>query len=753
MWRALPAWPALVPTLVALVLITIPGLGTLDYHACLILAPIVGLCAGHLVLRGPARLTDWLALVLAPLAALWFAAYWLPNCNLLYGSWFYVLGPGCSALVGAAWGRLASWLPVGPWLRVGAFWLLVLLSLVRPALHFYWNPQVFAFHGLVGWLAGALYEDAVTVRWPYIAYRLLDVAVWGPLLALPSPPLAALRTSAHARLLLALVIVAAVVSELRAGPERWRVTTTQIAAEALPVQVRVPAEGGVPALVLHLPAGPRWTWARTLLAEDVAFRAWQLRRWFGKAPTATIDVFLYPDADSKRDWMGAERVDMAKPWLRQVHMALPEYGASVLAHELAHVFASVAAPPPFAVPLRHGLIPDAVLIEGVAVAAEWPVRGGLDPHQQARAMRLLGLAPDLRTLFSPVGFFGQSSDRAYTLAGSFLRWLATTHGMPAVLRLYETADVEVATHLSLDELTLAWGVFVDDPRLHPLAAADIDRARARFERPGLFAQPCALEVGRCEVRAHQFWRTGRDLRAHAAWKSLVERVAAASGGAVAPDLTQAWAVSRFRAGETESALALLDQLAALPEATTKTTGPALNRLQRAQVWLLRGDLRLQAGDLAGALADWRDAAGLPVGEGTLRLLEVKRALLAQPDDLQFVQRVLAAGGPPIDAERMIDEFHASRPDQPVAAYLWARMHLLRDRPEEAAAVLHKTWPQLEKLTWTGRETARLLALDDARHGRCDRLAVWAALQFSTPAWWLPEYEARCRWARRASPTP
>ena len=68
-------------------------------------------------------------------------------------------------------------------------------------------------------------------------------------------------------------------------------------------------------------------------------------------------------------------------------MVLPEFGASVLKHELAHVFAAGLTDSPLGVPLRHGLVPDALLIEGVAMAAEWPLHEGLDLHQWAAAMR------------------------------------------------------------------------------------------------------------------------------------------------------------------------------------------------------------------------------------------------------------------------------------------------------------------------------------------------------------------------------
>ncbi len=741
--RAFTRLPVLLPTLVAVALTLVPGLGTLDYHACLALAPLVGLCAGHLALR-ISRPTEWVALLLGPLAVLCLAALWVPNCNLAYGLRFYVLGPLGSALVGAAWGRLAHRLPLRKCWQVLAFYAIVLASLVRPALHFYHHPQVFAFHGLVGWLAGALYEDAVTVRWSYVAFRLVEVALWGPLLVLPLDP-RRWRQDRRVSALLGLALTAAVVGEQRAGPEHWRVTTDQVIADALPIGLDVAAEKGVPALRLHLASARKFQPFLMLAAEDAAFRAFQLRQWFGVAPPGPLGLFLYPDADSKRTWMGAERVDMAKPWLRQVHMVMPEYGASVLTHELAHVYASAFGPQPFGVPLRHGVLPDAVLIEGVAVAAEWPVRAGLDPHQWARAMRQLGLAPDLRELLSPVGFFGQSSDRAYTLAGSWLRWLAETRGMAVVRRLYATADVQAATGQPFDTLAKDWGSFVDDPRLHPLTADDLERAKARFERPGLFQQPCALEVGRCGDRAVRWWRTGQDAQAETTWRSLVAHVQAASGGPPDPELQLAWAVSMQRIGRGDAALQMLEGLLALPEASTATVGPALNRLQRAQVWIELGDLLAQQGRVADARAAWLRAARLPIVEAMLRTLEVKRALTATPAGVRAVQRLLAAGAPPGPSEPVIDALHLELPDDAVATYLWARLHFLRD--PQSGAVQALAHLQLTDLPWTRREVERLLALDDARHGRCEDVATRAAL-WQPIAWWRAEFLERCAWRRR-----
>jgi len=725
-----PPVVALLPAIAALLLCFVPGFGVLDYHACLALSPIAGLCSGHVMMSALSRRLEpqrravaALALLGLPLAVFLAAMFAVPNCNIGYGLGFYLLGPCASALVGAGLGALAWLLLPGSRSRTTTlFYGLVLASAAQPLHHFYTQPQVYAFHGLFGYVAGALYEDAVALAWPYVSFRLLDVALWAPLLALaatvahsPLPRWQALRVALQRpalRIGLAVAAAALLSSQLRAERERWRIPAAAI-VNALPVHAIVHDASGAVVLRLHMPRDVRLAGDRERAVEDAAFRYASLRKWFAAAP-GVIDVFFYPDAASKQRWMGAHRVDMAKPWLRQVHMVLPDLGASVLTHELAHVFAARFAPAPFGVPLRGGLVPDAVLIEGLAVAAEWPHADGLDPHQWSRAMREVGLAPPLQTLFSTSGFFGQSSERAYTLAGSFLRWLLETRGMAVVARLYATADVQEATGQSLEVLVPQWQAFLGDDVRHPLTPGDLDRARARFERPGLFARPCALEAGRCVERAYDLWRTGRDRQAVGVWQSLVDRLRTAVHGALDPEWTVGWAEALSRVGSPRAATKLLNDL--LSERHD------LNRLQRARLLIVRGDLALQAGDVAGAERDWRTAMQSPIGQAAQRTLEVKRHLAALPDARPFVKALLAAGAPFSEPEPVLEALRAAVPGDPFARYLWARHAVLHADGDAGLRELKRLTPLFSGPL--ARECERLVALHLARRGQCGGLDAW-----------------------------
>lgn len=758
-FRALPIW---LPSVIAILLCAAPSLGVLDYHASLLLAPVVGLCAGVLVVRqlrqNYVNLLSWLGLVLGPLLVLLLASIWIPNCNRIYGIGFYVLGPVTSALVGAGMAALA-WLLL-PRFALALFWLLVLASTLRPIAHFYQHPQIFAFHGLVGYVAGALYEDGVTITWSYAAFRLLDFALWAPLLAVALDQKSAVRRQLRdpsVWIAVGLSLTAVIVTELCTTEQRWRVTTADVQAE-LPVTVVIPlsvatgvAGDAQPALVLHMPAGDLVAHARGWVAEDAAFRFQSLYTWFGGAPTP-IDLYLYRDSAQKRRLMGADRVDMAKPWLRQVNMVLPEYGASVLTHELAHVFAVQFAPAPFGVPMRFGVLPDALLIEGVAVAAEWPLRNGLDPHQWARAMRQLGLAPKLQLLMSPTGFFGQSSERAYTLAGSFLRWIADKYGQKALQQLYRTSDFVLATGQTLPTLADGWAADIDDGAKHALSAGDLARAQARFARPGLFERPCALEVGRCVDRARQLWATGRYADAADLWQGLLLAVENVTENELDIDLRLGRAESLSRIGRHHDVQVMLDRLIAMPDLKNDPKG--LGSLARAQVLITRGDLQLQAGNTAAAQDNWRQAAALPIGEIPLRTLQLKQGLVKQTAGIHAAQALLSAGGPNADVKREIGQLRRDLPDDPMATYLFARYAawhgdrgLAEVQLRTLSRIIAQSMPDLH------REVIRQVATLTARRAACDELGTWLNNEGDdVPLVWQYETMNRCKWLQKIRDT-
>jgi tetratricopeptide (TPR) repeat protein len=135
-------------------------------------------------------------------------------------------------------------------------------------------------------------------------------------------------------------------------------------------------------------------------------------------------------------------------------------------------------------------------------------------------MRRLGIATPVDRLLSQTGFLSAGSSKAYTLAGSFIRYLHERYGQYAISELYKTGSFQAAFRTSLAELITGWEQFLDDPESVQLTRDDIALAQWRFDVPSRFHRVCALEIAEWENDARQAIRIG-DL---ATAVSLLEKV-------------------------------------------------------------------------------------------------------------------------------------------------------------------------------------------------------------------------------------
>ena len=438
--------------------------------------------------------------VLVPpvLAATLFA--WLRTaCDPFELVAFFPLLTFPSAVLASAAGVLCGFWARRPGRAVGLYALLVLVSAVPTVWPIVAGPQVFAFNHFLGHLPGPLYDEALAIT-PALGWFRLETLLWALVLtglaaALLDPGSGRLgRSGLRAGLLaaLALPLSGIILLETR-GPELGLRMTDDYLAEAL---------GGVRETEhfrLHYPRGKKREEVDRM-ARDMEFRWMQTQRFLGVAPTERIKVWLYKDEAEKQRLVGAGRTQFAKPWRYELHIQDKPFPHSVLHHELVHVMAAPAGGGPFKVTARWGLWPLMGLIEGIAVAGDGPVQGDLTLHQWAAGMRRQKLAPDMRKLMGPEGFYQSAPARAYTVAGSFLLYLAENYGAPKLRAVYAHGDFQEAYGRPLAELVSEWEAHVD---ALPLDDADVARAFARFRTGSLFSRACAREVARLAESARE----------------------------------------------------------------------------------------------------------------------------------------------------------------------------------------------------------------------------------------------------------
>lgn len=573
-----------------------------------------------------------------------------------------------SALLASAAGVLCGFGAKRPGRAVGLYALLVLVSAVPTVWPIVLGPQVYAFNHFLGHLPGPLYDEALSVT-PALGWFRLQTLLWVWVLAGLA---AALLDTGSGRLgrsglrpgllaLLALPLTGIVFMDTR-GPELGLRMTDAYVAETL---------GGLRETEhfrLHYPRGkPREDVDR--MARDMEFRWMQTQRFLGVAPTERIDVWLYKDEKQKQKLVGAGRTQFAKPWLHALHIQDKPFPHSTLHHELAHVMAAPAGGGPFRVTTRLGVWPLMGLIEGLAVAADGPVQGDLTLHQWAAGMRRQKLAPDMRKLMGPEGFYQSAPARAYTVAGSFLLYLAQTYGAPKLRTVYANGDFGEAYGRPLEELVTEWERHVD---ALPLDDAAVARAFARFRTGSLFTRACAREVARLSESARdalvsdpedalERYRRAADLQpdepgfriGQAAALSALERYDDAA--AVLATLADAERVKGQAVLEAEVAMARADvelrreqpepARRFLDVVLQKDAGPELTRT--AQV-------KLAALDSPGRRAPID--AWFQTTQGELRLLLLSQGLAALPGDpyLSYLlgRRLSQVGAPMLAGEQL-----------------------------------------------------------------------------------------------------
>ena len=586
----------------------------------------------------PALLAAVAALAV-PLAIILLNGLRRPACDPLAGLVLYLALAVPSGVLAAALGTACGFAAPARagWIVAAVFAGTLLVSLSPVAR----GPQIFVFHHLGGWFPGPIYDEAIRpsrALWIFRASTLLYAGACGGVALLAGP---GRKRTAGLAVIAACGIPAAWLS-LHAERFHWKASVAGLAAEL----------GGsqrTEHLALHFPREKPED-ERRLLARDAEV-SWRAVREFAGLPleAAEVHVFLYRSAEEKRRLIGAAETSFTKPWLRQIHTNDAPAPHPILRHELAHAAFAEIAPGPFGVP--GGPLPEMALIEGSAVAADWPP-GEFTVHEEARALRDLGLLPDLRRLFAPARFYGESGPRAYTAAGSAVRFLWQSRG-PAAFR-----DAYAHGLRDLDALAAAYVAFLDTVPSQPRAVA---LAQQRFAAPGIVHRPCPHEVAELEQEAQ---RAADPAAAVRLWSRCVQ---------LEPDdprlLLQLWR-AQVRTG---------DDAGAAETERRALAHPKLSQPLRAALLTGSGDAHWRKGEVAAARARYQDARALAQPEPQERALLARLWALDDPRRWPALRRLLADGDAGPETLRLLHALASLEPAEGLPPYLVAKQ--LQNRAE------------------------------------------------------------------------
>lgn len=658
-------------------LLFVPHFNELGFEAALATSAVIPIAAG-LVAAGVRRLAGALDRPWTLLAALLATAACLVGLPLLMLSLFLIAAPICDPLQGLAFFALlpltsallavvVGWflaLTTASSRRATGWWLAVVAASLGLVVHrFFATPAVSFFGPFFGHYPGVLYDTLIPVSGRLLSYRATNLVEAAALLAVvrwgwdPAAGCVSLRRLLRSRAAALTVppLLGACALAWALGPELGHRTDTEHIA------ARLGAHAAGRSCDVYGPAEAPPEELR-LLAEDCDFRVEQIRRFAGLPEAGDrVTVLLFRSEEEKAARMGAGRTSVAKPWRREVYVHDPAFPHRVLKHELAHVLLGELCDGPFRVPARWGgLLPLPGLIEGGAVAAEWPV-DELTPHGWAAAMDRLGLLPPAETLLG-IGFLGENAGLAYTAMGSFVRWLRDERGPEAFRRAFRDGDFEAACGRPLDAL---WSEWRDWLAGIPLDDAQMDAARARFDVPGYFAMRCPHAVAEAVARRDALLAS----EDFAGAREAQEEACRLSGDDPWQRVAKlGLAVLLDRTDEAESLARTL--------LADRALGPRMHDVVR----VLRADAAWLAGREAEARVVYEEVLPRVTRSAERRLLLVKLHVLARPALSAMLRDGLVRFGRPGPGPESgeaawrarLEESVRQAPEDPVVGYLLGR---------------------------------------------------------------------------------
>lgn len=614
-------------------------------------------------------------------------------CDPVGGTLYFAMTTGVgtvlAGVVGAYAGRLARRQrrrkTIAVLISLSLPWGGILVSVYR-----FWSaPMIFAFDPFVGFFSGTLYDTIIETGAPLVTHRLLSLSLLCALVLLapvllcaPAQRRRAVAVFATETVLGAAFALAALLGYAFGERLGHRSTGASIAKD-------LGAELSGPRCRVVLPSTVAVAEAKLML-RDCEEQLAQVESNMGVKGPERVTAYFFRDAEDKRRLMGAAHTYIAKPWREEVYLQMATYPHPVLGHELAHVVAGRIGRGPFRVAGDYGgILPNPGLIEGIAVAAA-PDDDEVSPLVLCRAMMELGLLPKLGRLFG-LGFLAESSQRSYTVAGAFVRFVGDRYGKAAVSAWYGGASVQAATGKPLAALEAE---FHDELRRAPIDDRLLTYAKGRFSRPGVLQRRCPHVVDELRRDGDKCRDTGR----HDEALGLYDKALRLDPTDDFARLSRAVLLRRVRDESGAELMAFAHE--------ERVPMPLRDRALEALA-----DADFQDGRLAEAAARYELLRDRAFEEDPARTFEVK-ALAARSASLAEGVRLLLLG----DKNRAPDNFAAAvalagvqgAPDSAwLVHYLLGRNLAVRNDCGRALPHFDKVWSQAGVTPRVARETLRL----------------------------------------------
>lgn len=492
--------------LIALLLIPVPLFNTIGYEFSAFMGIVVGIGGGLFTLSLfrkkfsgaerilPAEYTRFLLnaavqnvlAMLVPVAVMMVNALFVKNCNILQGMAFVFLIPCVTILFSVALAGLIGLLVVH---SKTLYSVLIAAIFFFPLIHTYFEPQLYAYNVLFGYFPGFSYDEFLPITPAFVLFRILTLCA--AMIFLLSGVAIASSTLCRENFWQKIRGIAVMVK--KPGPAVAAVTLIFILAGSYYFRHELSFESSTSYVQKILGAkystqhfdiyySPSTYSEKEIIriAGEHEYRYMQIIGELRTVPLAKIQSYIYPSAEVKQRLLGTATTDIAKPWMREVHISAASL-EETLKHELVHVIAGRFGMPFLRISPRMGLV------EGLAVALGGD-RGERTLHYYAAAMKEFGVDFNIEKLLSYSGFITQAPAKSYIVCGSFVQYLLDHYGIERFKRSYQGGSFETGYGRSLQSLIAEWDDFLSQIKI-----SDSDEAHVRyfFRRPPVFKKTCA----------------------------------------------------------------------------------------------------------------------------------------------------------------------------------------------------------------------------------------------------------------------
>lgn len=423
-------------------------------------------------------------------------------CSFSDGFFFYLVITLPSVIIGYATG-LTSFFLFKKFRRLIFFLIFVIILLIALS-EFYFNPQVFFYNPIPGYLPGTIYDEALTVDLKLVIYRILNLLFFGGIFAA-----LIFHFSGKIKLLKLYVLSYLIFIPLLflfLSPSLGYSTTFASLKSELSNAISTDHfeiyfandidEDLVKLIVLH---------------HEYYYK--ELAEYLEVVPKEKISSFVFKNRFQKKKLFGSANADVAKTWMYSIFTTFDSYNSS-LKHEIAHCFSTEFGAGPFKV--ADMLNP--FLIEGLATASSpFYIENAID--YLASIAYNGGYKVSLEKMYKFSSFFTQSSTISYIYAGSFTKYLIENYDIKKFKQLYTNLNFPQIYGKPLKELETEYISYLES--LH--SGENRNKANYYFGRKSIFYKVCPRFIADRLGKAWLFYKQKKYYDAVELFNSVLEK--------------------------------------------------------------------------------------------------------------------------------------------------------------------------------------------------------------------------------------